>query len=118
MHSHWATEQPAALAALNWSKRLAVAPLAWSSPVMITAALSPRGRYQKRGIGFLSAVSVPSRLTSRRCCSSACGIATLLRSTQLGCGSNGALPKNRSSERIGEVPSRSWPAHAGLPWRV
>ena len=27
-------------------------------------------------------------------------------------------PKNRSSERIGVKPSRSWPAHAGLPWRV
>ena len=57
-------------------------------------------------------------LASMRCCSSACGIATLLRSTQSGCGSDAALPKNRSSERLGAMPSRSWPLHAGLPWRV
>ena len=118
MHSHWATEQPAGLALRNWSNRPAVPPPAWSSPVMITAALRPRGRYQNRGIGFLSAVSVPSRFTSSRCCSSAWGIATLLRSTQFGCESPAAGPKNRSSDRIGAVPSRSRPAHAGLPWRV
>ena len=41
------------------------------------------------------------RLASSRCCSSACGIATLSRSTQSGCGSPAAAPKNRSSERIG-----------------
>ena len=85
MHSHCATLQPAGLAAANSAKRPAVPPgAAWSSPVMITAALSPRGRYQKRGIGFLSAVTVPIRFASSRCCSSACGIATLLRSTQFG----------------------------------
>ena len=39
-----------------WSKRPAVPPLAWSSPVMTTAAFTPRGKYQKRGSGFLSAV--------------------------------------------------------------
>ena len=92
MHSHWATLHPAGLAAMNWSNRPAVPPPAWSSPVMITAALTPRGKYQNRGIGFLSAVSTPSRLASRRCCSSACGMATLLRSTQFGCGSKAASP--------------------------
>src|SRR5688572_33024138 len=50
-------------------------------------------------------------LVSRRCCSSACGIATLLKSIQLG--------KNRSSERIGpDCPSLFCPAHAGLPCLV
>ena len=88
MHSHSATEHPAGLAARYWFQRAFEPPSAWSSPVMITAALTPRGKYQKRGSGFLSAVSRPIRLTSSRCCSSACGIATLLRSTQFGCGSD------------------------------
>jgi hypothetical protein len=51
------------------------------------------------------------RLASRRCCSSACGIRTLLKSSQSG--------KKRSSERTGLIsPSRFWPAQAMLPWRV
>ena len=45
---------PAGLAPSCWSKRPAVPPLAWSSPVITTTALSPRGKYQKRGSGFLS----------------------------------------------------------------
>ena len=62
------------------------------------------------------------RLASRCCCSSACGIATLLRSTQSGCTSPVLAPKKRSSERISWLPptalSRSSPDQAGLPWRV
>ena len=119
-HSQSATEQPAGLCALVLCRSgRAVPPLPWSSPVMTTTAFSPRGKYQKRGSGLRSRFIWPIRLASRRCCSSACGIATLLRSTQSGCGSPAALPKNRSSERIGlRSPSRSWPAQAGLPWRV
>ena len=52
-HSQLATEQPAGLSALNWSKRPAVPPLPWSSPVMMTTAFLPFGKYQKRGSGFL-----------------------------------------------------------------
>jgi hypothetical protein len=85
---------------------------------MMTAAFLPCGRYQKRGSGFLFWLTCRIRLASRRCCSSACGTATLLRSIQSGCGSPEALPKNLSSERIGEKPSRSCVAQAGLPWRV
>ena len=116
MHSHCATEHPAGLAATYWLKRPAVPPLAWSSPVMITAALRPRGKYQNRGSGFLSAVSTPIRLTSSRCCSSACGIATLLRSTQFGCGSNEAGPKNMSSrpDRRGPVALLAGPRRVAL----
>ena len=56
----------------------------WSSPLITTAAFSPRGRYQKRGSGILSASIGVIRLTSSRCCSSACGIAILLVSSQSG----------------------------------
>jgi len=82
------------------------------------AALRPRGTYQKRGSGLRSAFMVRMRLASRSCCSSACWMATLSRSIQSGCGSAAALPKKGSSERMGEMPSRSWPDQAGLPWRV
>ena len=74
--------------------------VAWSSPVMTTAAFSPRGRYQKRGIGRASSDICVIRFASRRCCSSACGIRMFAKSTQLG--------KNRSLERsAGRPPSRS-----------
>ena len=88
-----------------------VPPLPWSSPVITTAAFSSRGRNQNRGSGFRSGFICPIRLASRRCCSSACGIATLSRSTQSGWTSPGLAPKKRSSERIGwsAVPSRSSP---------
>ena len=64
----------------------------WSSPVMTTTARSPRGKYQKRGIGMRSALMCVMRFASSRCCSSACGIATLLRFTQSGCTSPGFAP--------------------------
>ena len=117
-HSQLATLQPAGLAALNWSKRPAVPPLPWSSPLMMTTAFLPFGKYQNRGSGFLTAFIRRIRFASSRCCSSACGIATLLRSTQSGWTSPILAPKNLSSERIGVKPSRSCAAHAGLPWRV
>src|SRR5215510_14458407 len=85
---------------------------------MTTAARWPFGRYQKRGSGLRSRSMTVMRLASRRCCSSACGMATLFRSTQLACGSLAEAPKNLSFERTGLRPSRSWLAHAGLPWRV
>jgi hypothetical protein len=71
MHCHSVTEQPAGLAALYWSNRPAVPPTPWSSPVMTTTAFSPRGKYQKRGSGFLSRFIWPMRFTRSRCCSSA-----------------------------------------------
>ena len=80
----------------------------------ITTALRSRGKYQNRGSGFLSRFITWIRLASNRCCSSACGIATLLRLIQ----SVEPPPKNRSSDRIGDCPSRSIPTQAGLPWRV
>jgi hypothetical protein len=61
-----------------------VPPTAWSSPVITTTAFSPRGRYQNRGSGFLSALIVTIMFTSRRCCSSACGIAIFDVSSQSG----------------------------------
>ena len=69
---------------MYWSKRPAVPPLPWSSPVITTAAFSPRGRNQKRGSGLRSRFICSIRFASRRCCSSACGIATLSRFTQSG----------------------------------
>ena len=50
------------------------------------------------------------RLARSRCCSSACGIRTLLKSSQ--------FPAYRSFERIGGAVSWSSPASATLPWRV
>src|SRR4051794_7136341 len=115
-HSQFATEQPDGLLALYCSKRPAVPPVAWSSPVATTTAFLPRGKYHSRGNGLRLRDIVSIKLASKRCCSSACGTATFERSTQ------SALepPKNRSSERImgGAWPSRSCPAQAGLPWRV
>ncbi len=118
MHSQLATEQPAGLSDWYWLKRPAVPPCAWSSPVMTTTAFSPRGRYQKRGIGLRSRAIVVTRFASKRCCSSACGMCILLRSIQSGWTSPAIAPKKRSFVRIGKTPSRSCPAHAGLPWRV
>ncbi len=90
MHSQLATEQPLGLAAMNWSKRPPVPPLAWSSPVMTTAAFLPLGRYQNLGNGLESISWI--RLASRRCCSSACGMAILFGSTQSACRSPAAAP--------------------------
>ena len=87
-HSQLATTQPGGLSALKRSKLLAVPPGAyageWSSPLITTAALLPRGRYQKRGSGSLSRSISVIRLSSSRCCSSACGIAILFVSSQSG----------------------------------
>ena len=47
-----ATAHPAGLAAASASNRDAVLPLARSSPVSTTTALTPRGKYQKRGNGL------------------------------------------------------------------
>ena len=74
----------------------AVPPLPWSSPVSTTAAFPPRGRYQKRGSGVRSRFICVMRLASRRCCSSACGIATLLRSQPVG-----RRTGRRSGSRLG-----------------
>ena len=86
-HSHWATLQPAGLRALKRSNANAVPPGAfpgeWSSPLITTTAFSPRGRYQKRGSGILSAFISVIRFTSSRCCSSACGMSTLPVFSQL-----------------------------------
>src|SRR3954452_11485761 len=122
-HCQSLTEQPGELAAVFSEKRWIVPlgaspalPRPWSSPVSTTAALLPFGRYQKRGIGVLAVWVM--RLASRRCCSSADGIAARERS------SHGrplaALPKNMSSARTSPTASlsRSRPAHAGLPCRV
>jgi hypothetical protein len=75
-----------------WSKRPAVPPTAWSSPVITIAALKSWGKYQKRGIGLRSLERSVTRFASRRCCSSACGIGSLPTLTQSGCGSPAALP--------------------------
>ena len=53
-HSQSATMQPGGLLRDLASKRPAVPPPPWSSPVITTAAFSPRGRYQKRGSGARS----------------------------------------------------------------
>src|SRR3954452_660078 len=113
-HSQFATEQPAGLLALYCSKRPAVPPVAWSSPVATTTAFLPRGKYHSRGSGVRLRAVVSTRLASKRCCSSPCEIATLERSSQ----SATEPPKNWSSERIVAWPSLSCPAQAGLPWRV
>ena len=118
MHSQSATEQPGGLCAACESKRPAVPPEAWSSPVMTMTAFSSRGKYQNRGSGMTSRAMRVIRFASSRCCSSACGMATLLRSTQSGCGLLALAPKKRSSGRMGATPSRSCPAQPGLPWRV
>ena len=92
MQSQLATEQPGVLAATSAWKRASTFALPWLSEVMTTTALSLRGKYQKRGSGLRSRFTWRIRFASRRCCSSACGIATLSRFTQSGCGSNEAAP--------------------------
>ena len=117
-HSQRTTEQPAGLAALYWSKRPAVPPKAWSSPVITTAAFSLRGRYQKRGIGFRSRLIVSIRFASRRCCSSACGMSILVVSSQSGWTS----PALRAEEEVVGADADDAVAllsdPAGFPWRV
>ncbi len=51
---------------------------------MMTTASWSFGKYQNRGSGFLSAFIRMIMLASSRCCSSACGMATLFRSIQSG----------------------------------
>ena len=118
----WRPHSPGGLNALNRSKLLAVPPGAyvgeWSSPLITTAAFLPRGRYQKCGSGSLSRSIKVIRFTNSRCCSSACGIAILLVSSQSGCTSPALAPKNMSSGRTPTTPSRSCPAQAGFPCRV
>ena len=97
------------------SKRSPVAALpSCSSPVVTTTAFLPSGKYQKRGSGLRARPTLRIMLASRRCCSSACAIATLPRSTQSGA----VPPKKLSLEVTGATPSRSCPAQAGLPCRV
>ena len=94
---------------------------AWSSPVSTTAAFSPRGRYQKRGSGALSRFISVIRFASRRCCSSACGHVDLAHVHPVGldvAGLGAVEEVVGADRRIGRVPSRFSPAHAGLPWRV
>jgi hypothetical protein len=109
------TEPPGGLAASCWSKRAAVLPDPWPSAVITTTALCPLGKYQNRGKSFRSEFIEMIMLANSRCCSSACGMATLFRFTQSGCTSPAFAPKNRSSDRTGALPSRSWFTHAGLP---
>ena len=99
-HAQAATLQPCGDASSKRSNWPIVPglPSPWSSPVITTAAFSPRGRYQKRGSGTRSSACCVIRLARSRCCSSACGIRTLLKSSQ--------LPAYRSFERIGG--STSW----------
>ena len=113
-HSHSPTEQPGGLAAAYVLNRPDVPPVAWSSPVATIAALVVPGKYQNLGSGNRSRAITVSRLASSRCCSSACGTCTFARLTQ----SVDDPPKNRSLDRLGVCPSRFWPAHARLPWRV
>ena len=75
------TLQFAGLALANQSNIGAVPLLAWSSPVITTTALWRFGKYQKRGSGFLSRFARLISLTNSRCCSSACGMAILSKST-------------------------------------
>src|SRR5262245_15651567 len=116
-HCQSSTEQPTGLAAEKVLQRFRVpSQQACSSPVMTTTAFRKLGKYQKLGNGWLSIARIWR--AKRRCCTSACGIAMREKSTQSGCGSPEAAPKNWSSERIGATPSRSVPAQAGLPWWV
>ena len=84
---------------------------------MMTTALKPLGKYQKRGKGFFVAFIWRIRLANNRCCSSACGMDTLLKLTQSGSGSKLAAPKYKSSERAGQawtVPRLSRPCRVAL----
>ena len=89
----------------------AAAALPWSSPVMTTAACSPRGRYQKRGIGMTSSDICVIRFASSRCCSSACGMRMFAKSSQF------ADEQVARARPAGCRRPRSRPS-AGLPWRV
>ena len=88
-HSQLATTQPGGLSALKRSKLLAVPPgPAWASG----RRRSSRPRPSCRAAGTRSAAAASCRgpssvimLISSRCCSSACGIAILLVSSQSGC---------------------------------
>ena len=78
---------------------------------MTTAACSPRGRYQKRGIGMTSRDICVMRFASSRCCSSACGIRTFAKSTQ-------ADEQVARAQRGRLAVALDRPSSAGLPWRV
>ena len=84
MHSQLSTEHPAGLAASSAENRGSTFSLPWLSTAITTTAFLPRGKYQNRGSGLRSAFIFRTRLASSRCCSSACGIATLVRFTQSG----------------------------------
>jgi hypothetical protein len=92
MHSQSATEHAGSLAASSAWKRGTTVCDPWLSAVATTTAFSPRGKYQNRGRGPRSALIVRMRLARSRCCSSAWGIATFVRSTQSGWGSPSLAP--------------------------
>ena len=75
---------------------------------------SRSGRYQRRGTGLRSSPIKVTRLASRRCCSSACGIATLSRSTQSGCRS----PRLGPEEQVVGPDRRDAVAFLAGPRRV
>src|SRR5690242_21220502 len=99
-HCQSSTLHPAGLLARYRSNRplVPLVPGSSSSPVEITTAAAPPGRYQNFGSGLVFRLTYSIMFTSSRCCSSACGIDTLDRSTQSGADEP---PKNRSSDRIG-----------------
>ena len=118
-HSQSATEQPAGLSALYWSKRPAVPPLAWSSPVMTTTAFSPRGKYQKRGSGLRSRFMLADQVGEQALLLVGLRDRDLVEVDPVGLrvAGRGAEEQVVGADRAA-WPSRSWPAQAGLPWRV
>ena len=87
-HSQLATTQPGGLSCLKRSKLLAVPPGACDGRVVVAAQdngglLAAREVPEARQRHLVASMSV-IRLASRRCCSSACGMAILFVSTQSG----------------------------------
>ena len=81
------------------------APVLWSSRACTITALRPPGRYQKRGSGRRARCISWTTFASRRCCSSACGMATRSRSTYVG-EEEVVRPDGRRAVALGPGPRR------------
>ena len=86
---------------------------------MTTTAFSPRGKYQKRGSGLRSRFIVHDQVGEQALLLVGLRDRDLVEVDPVGLDVTG-LPEEEvvGADRRPASPSRSWPAQAGLPWRV
>ena len=116
-HSQFATLQLAGLAAMKASKRGCVPPVAWSSPVITSTAFFPRGipEFRQR---FLRLVHELDQIDQQALLLVGLGNLDLGEIYPVGLRIEGRIAEEQVVRPDGVIPSRSWPAQAGLPWRV